>query len=457
MRGCKKMKLCRRKGFVFLLIGAVTLTLAGCYLGRAGRAQLVEQKVKEMKIFNLDDGMRVLVKENHGNPTVTLDLWVNTGSMNEPAEINGVSHFLEHMLFKGTEKRGVGEIDRMVESVGGRWNAGTSQDYTHFYVNVASQYFDTALDALSDVIMHSSLDPVELEKERLVVLEEYRRKQDNPMNFLYEQAFAESFDQSPYKAPVLGTPETIKAISRDKMLGYYRRYYTPDNIVLVVAGDVATDEVMPKIRLAFEPFKSRFEPYEALDHPTKRKSEVSEEFPKDVKESYLLLTFPAPGMDNPSDIYAMDVLSYILGEGRSSRLYREVKEKKQLVSSIGAAYGTQKRPGLFVVAATFSYDKLGEVKKAIEEEVEKLRRKEVPAKELAKAKRFLTNIYYFSNETNEGQAQTLGFYYTLSGGLDFEQQYLENVKRVSAADIQRVAQKYLDPKQDDLFVVRPKE
>jgi zinc protease len=446
----------RGRVFAFPLAVGSIIALAGCQLLGLHGLTVAKKGIGEVRMVSLDNGMKVLVRENHGNPTVALDLWVNTGSMNEPAKINGVSHFLEHMLFKGTEKRGVGEIDRMIESVGGRWNAATGQDYTHFYVSVASQYFDTALDALSDVIMHASLDAVEMEKERLVVLEEYRRKQDNPGGFLYDEAYAGSFERSPYKAPVLGTSETIKAVTRDSMRDYYQRYYTPNNAFLVVVGDVETSEIVQKTRRVFEPFVRRLQPYAAQDLQTKYAVGLTKEYPKDVKESYLLLTYAAPGLDSPADVYAMDLLLYILGEGRSSRLYREVKEKKQLVSSIGNGFGTHKCRSLFFISATFAYEKLDEVKKAIDEEVAKMRQTKVSARELAKAKRLLTNMYSFSNETNEGQAQTLGFYYTLSGGLEFEQSYLQNVRRVNTRDIQRVAETYLDPKMGNLFVVRPK-
>ncbi|HRU55475.1 MAG TPA: pitrilysin family protein, partial [Candidatus Sumerlaeia bacterium] len=186
-----------------------------------------------MKKHTLKNGMTVLILENPDSKVVTLDVWINTGSAFEPKDINGVSHFLEHMLFKGTEKRAVGEIDREIEAVGGLWNAGTSLEFTHYYLTVAAPYFQIGADALADVIANSKLESAEVERERQVILEEYHRQQDDPDNYLMTMVYWNSFESSPSRWPVLGTPDTINAITPERLRQYYHERYTPANMALV--------------------------------------------------------------------------------------------------------------------------------------------------------------------------------------------------------------------------------
>lgn len=409
-----------------------------------------------MQVFQLDNGLTVLLKENHANPIVTVDIWVGTGSMNEPAEINGMSHFLEHMMFKGTEKRPVGYIDREIESVGGETNAATSKDFTHYYVTVASEYVTTGLDVLADVMMNSTLDPGELERERQVILEEYRRKQDSPFGYLYDLLSETAYRVSPYRQSVLGTSETISSITRTQMMDYYRRYYTPDNMVLVVVGDVETKTILPQINRYFGPFRRKSNPYDHLNTQTRWGGPAEQVIEKDVRDTYSFLAFPAPGIANARETVIMDVLMTILGEGRSSRLYQKLREEKQLVSSISASYGTQTKPGLFIVLATLEARNLDAMRAATLEEIRRVRARRVGQRELAKAKKVLTNGYYFSNETTNGQSSSLGHFYTITGSPRYEARYLREIARVSAGDVRRVARKYLDPEKVVAVSLRPK-
>lgn len=410
-----------------------------------------------MSLHKMNNGLMAIIKENPGSKTVSIDAWMDAGSIHEPARINGIAHFLEHMLFKGTERRGVGEIDRTIEAVGGVWNAGTANDFMHCYLSVAAQYFPVGLDVMADVLENSLLDPEEVEKERQVILEEYRRKQDDPAGFLFEEVYEKSYLKSPYRLPVLGSPETIKAISRQDLLDYYHRYYAPENITLLVIGDIDTSQTLNEIRQAFKDFDRKYNPFPSPDAKTEYSEALNKVYERDVKETYLALSFPAPSIVEKPDVYAMDVLLYILGEGRSSRLYRRLKEELQLVSGIGVGYATQRYQGLTVISATLSDVNLDKAKAAIVEELEKLKKKGIGKRELAKAKRLLTNSYYFSNETNSGQAASIGFYYNLTGSLDFEQHYLENINRLNSDDIIKAARKYLKPETMNSFVIKPKD
>ena len=187
-----------------------------------------------MQVHRLENGLTVIVK-NVPNKVVTLDAWINTGSANENDSLNGISHFLEHMMFKGTPRYGVGQLDQMIMNVGGVWNAGTSKDFTHYYVTVASPYFHTALDAISDMLQNALIDATEFDKERLVILEEYRRKQDDPSGVLFDELYELCYSEGPYRRSVIGTFESISKTTRDDMYDYYTRYYTPDNMVLMLS------------------------------------------------------------------------------------------------------------------------------------------------------------------------------------------------------------------------------
>jgi len=409
-----------------------------------------------VKVFKLDNGLTVLLKENHSNPIVTLDVWVNTGSMNEPPELNGVSHFLEHMMFKGTKRRPPGRIDLEIESVGGETNAATGKDFTHYYVTLASEYVTTGLDVLADVMMNSTLDAREMERERYVILEEFRRKQDSPFGYLYDVVCDLAYRSGPYKRSVLGTYETISNLTRAQLADYYRRYYTPDNMVLVVVGDINPETIIPQIKHYFGRFRRKKNPFPSADLQTRRSGAVQKVIEKDVRDTYTIMAFPAPSIARPYDTVVMDVILAILGEGRTSRLYRTLREEKKIVSSISAGYGTPKKPGLFMIFATLESENLDAVRAAVLDEIRRIRDRRVGRHELAKAKRILTNDYYYATETTNGQAESLGHYYIISGSEKYEAQYLSEVARVTAGDVRRVARRYLDPAKMVMVTLKPK-
>ena len=445
-----------KKTVLWVMVVPVVV-MSGCALFQARKVQKPAYSVgqeERMKRFDLDNGLTVFIRENPGSKTVALDAWVNTGAVNEPSPINGISHFLEHMLFKGTEKYKSGEIDKIIEGVGAVWNAGTSEDFTHYYLSVAVPYFSNCLDVMAEVLKNSVIDPVEVERERMVILEEYRRKQDNPVGFLFEEVFTKSYVSGPYSDSVIGTTETITAITRDDIVDYYHRYYTPDNMIFVVIGDIDTEQALSDIKRAFEGFDRKKRPFD-IDYSHVYASRIRNSYKRQVGDMYLAMSFPAPGMNMAEDTYAMDMLSAIMGDGRSSRLNNRIKEKKHLVSSIDVSYGTQRLESLFLISATLNPEKIEEAEKEIIAIVEELRSKKVSAKELEKARRMIINGYYFSTETNAGQSGVFGYYYTVTGSEAFEIKYLENLMKVTAEDIRQVAEKYLDPAARNVFYLDP--
>ncbi len=440
---------------ILAILGLVLLAIA---LAAAWQLQLLPfaREGEILRIAQLDNGMTVIVKESHAAPIIALDVWVATGSINEGDENNGISHFFEHMLFKGTKKRGVGEFDREIEALGGRSNAATAQDFTHYFVVVSSKFFDEALDALSDVIMNSVFDAAEIEKERLVVLEEKRRSLDNPMTLVYQNLYALSFPEHPYRRTVLGTTESISGLKREDFLVYHRDYYVPNNIAFVVVGDVDADEVIAKAENAFKDFAPREisqlgYPVEVAKGKAGVRRSVAE---KDVEQAYMGIAFNAPDVRS-KDLYALDVMATLLGDGRSSRLYRRIREEKQLVTSIEAFYIAQRDAGLVVILATLDPENLQRAEEEILAEVVKLSEEEVAPEELDKTKTKLITEYAFDTETDLDQSTLLGYYQVVAGDYNVGLVYPDEIKKVKAGDVKRVASPYLTDEYS-IAIVKPR-
>ena len=438
---------------IAVLMGAL---LAG------GCARLPQRKVGPLDIEEpvltsqvLPNGLTLYHKYTPYTDIVTIDMWVASGSRDETEATSGIAHYLEHMLFKGTETRGVGELDRQIEGVGGVWNAGTSQDFTHFHVTLGAEYFDIGLDCLADAIQHSAIDADELAREREVILQEVRRKEDTPSTLLWTLVYRTAYDEHPYRLPVLGTPESLADIGRQTIYDHYKRYYVPRNMRLVIVGGVPLGTAAPAVRRAFAALPD--EPPPPSEGPAESPMEgvrrVSVE--KDVRQSYLAVGFRGPSIRDGDDVYAMDVLLYILGEGRASRMYRIIREDKQLVTGIGTSFPTQRDPGLFVVTAAQQPGREDEVEAAIVEELKRIRAGAPSAEEMDRAKTLIRSHYAFETETTDDQSGLIGYYATVSGSPDFGMQYLDNIAEVTAEDVTRVAREYLDPLRYAMVTIVP--
>lgn len=377
------------------------------------------------------------------NKVITIDVWVATGSAREDDETNGVSHFLEHMLFKGTSRFGVGELDRHIMQLGGVWNAGTSMDFTRYYVTVASPYFTQALDAIADMIQHATIDPAEFEKERLVILEEYRRKKDDPWSWLFDELYYLTYKKGPYRRTVIGTFESISRLRRDTMVDYYRRTYTADAISVLVAGEVEPSVALEQARRYFSDLPPSSNPWPYPSEETEFESGVRHIIRRDVHETYLGLALPGPPISSPREVVALDLLTVVLGSGRSSRLTQRLREQLGLVEEIGMSFSSHKAPGLTHVYAVMQENNLDA---AIGETISTIQNvlKTPPTEhELAKAKRIIRNDLFYSTETTGGQTSLLGYYMTLTSSDDFYQRYLSLVEATTVTDLLEVAQSYI--------------
>ncbi len=403
----------------------------------------------------LDNGLRVIVEENHAAKVVAAQVWVRVGSADETPEDAGLAHVHEHMLFKGTARRAVGEIAADVEAAGGDINAWTSFDQTVYHVTMPSRELDVALDILSDAVQHSAFDEEELGKELEVVLEELRRGKDTPSRVASEMLFETAFKEHTYRRPVIGYVETVNAFTREQILAFYRRHYQPQNMVLVVVGDVDADDVVAKAEKLFESTLNTGEPHERkrAEEPPQDDLRITTAT-QDINETHLSIAWHGPQLAD-EDTAAIDVLSIILGTGESSRLYRQVKRELELVNDCYAYSYTPQDPGLFVVGAQIQGEQVEDAFGSLLEETLRMAYAAPDAPELEKAKTIILSEAIYQKETVQGMARKLGYFELVAGGTDFEAKYYDKIRAVTAEDVRRVAKKYLTGKTFTVAALMP--
>jgi zinc protease len=443
----------KRTRSVIILLMALAIAAQGCGpgfvkfkdafkgLGQKERSGGIPRKVKK----ELKNGMTVVVEENFGAPVVAVQVWVNVGSGDETAPDAGISHQLEHMMFKGTEQHRLGKMAQIVESLGGDLNAFTSYDNTVYHITIASRYFDRAVGLLADQVRNSTIDADELAKEKEVVREEIRRGKDSPGSRVYKYLFAESYLKHPYGRPVIGFDETVAAFTPDQVKSFYKRWYVPKNMTLVVAGNVKAEVVMAAAQKSFGDMKGDAPPPKSstprsVPEPpgTAPKAKVHYE---DVSESYLYLSYHIPEYGH-EDMAALDVLSVIMGSGESSRLKYRISTERRLADRIFALAYTPIDPGLFIVGSDLEAAKADEALEMTLKQMDLVKHEPVADWELAKAKLTLETDYIFAKETVDGQARRLGYFVTYTGDPDFEKKYLDQIRAVTPEDLMRVARTY---------------
>ena len=410
---------------------------------------------KDYSFYNLPSGQVLIVKEVHNNPIVTIDTWVKTGSINENDQNNGVAHFLEHMFFKGTQKYPAGKFDQILESKGAITNAATSRDFTHYYIEIPSKYFNLAMDLHSDMLLNPVLPRNELEMERKVVLEEIAKGNDNPDNVLYKKLNSALYKEHPYKREVIGTPNIIETIPREEMLKFYNTWYKPNNMITVVVGDVKTDEVIKSVEENFQAQNKTKVPdlkYKKEPQRTKIPPIVTN---MDTQTGYLLIGFRGVGPKSKKDSAALDVLSAILGNGNSSRLYRDIQENMQLTTSIYSGHATYKDDSLFYIKAKFPPKNQSELEAAIFAELQNIIKNPVSNKELNIAKNIIKRDIIYSRESTSNIANELGYITLLMNNPSYYDTYLKDIEKVSVKDIQRVALKYLEKNKAAISYILP--
>jgi len=399
----------------------------------------------EIYYEKLPNGLTVLLRETHLSPLANLQIWARVGSADERPGEEGLAHFHEHMLFKGTERRGVGEVAAEVEGAGGRINAYTSFDVTVYYATLPSAALPTGLDVLSDAVRHSVFDPAELAREQQVVIEEIHRSQDSPGHVLGDLMFREAYHVHPYRAPILGSEQSVSGLDRDKILAFFRHWYAPDNLTVVAAGDFDAAELAGQIAEAFDDAEPagavRQRPLEPA-HDAIGSAVLRSHF----ESQRIELCWPSARFRDDDATY-LDLLSFLLGECESSRLVRRLRESEGLVDRIDSSSYTPFDRGLFTVSLDADEARSRRAVEAVAEEIERLRVEPVSGEELERARNNFLASELFERESVSGLASKLGSFEVLGGDWRGEQRYFETLRSATVDDLQRVAQTYLSPDQ----------
>ncbi len=394
--------------------------------------------------YTLPNGLQVLVAPSDAADLVTLDVWVGAGTRRETAANNGVAHFMEHLIFKGTPTRKPGEIDAAIENLGGSLNAATSYDWAHFYGTVASADAPAALAILADALQNAQMRQSDIDAEKPVILSEMARDAGRASGRIARAYNALEFPGRAYGRPLLGTADHISNMPRPAILEFYHTFYAPGNATLVLAGKITPEAGFTLAQKTFGAWPVRAVPADKTLPPVPQTGVREENLVAPTAHGYLQIGFRAPSVRDQPDAWAMDVLMTLLGQGGSSRLETDLVRRQKLVRAISTNYLTQRDPGTMSIAAEFEPGDFDAVRQAVLGEVAALRDVPISDSELAAAKHALLASYLFDTQTNSGRAYALGFYSRIDT-YQYDTAYVGRFESVTAAQVQAVARKYFDP------------
>ncbi len=438
------------------LPAALLLCMGNLKAAPAERSGVIAFPPSTAQKWILPNGLTMIVQEDHSAPVASVQAWCATGSIYEDQHVGaGLSHILEHMLFKGTKTRGKNEIAQKIQDVGGYINAYTSFDRTVFWIDVPKDGVATALDILADAMINSTLPPEEYQKEQEVIRREFAMGMDDPDRMAGLLLFATAYQQHPYRFPVIGELEIYNQLTQEQVMQYYKTRYVPNNLTFVVVGDVDAEKVRQQLAELFKsyPEKSLKPVFVPAELPQLGRREVHQEFSTEL--THLSLAWHIPEVTNP-DVPALDLLSTILGDGRSSRLYRRVREEAGLAFSISAFSYTPGDPGLFGIDATVDPKKREPAEQLALRIVDEMKQTGVTADELKKAKKMTLSHHLDALTTMRGQASDIGSNWLLTRDLNFSRHYLDAVQKVTLDDIKRVAATYLTENNLTVISLNPK-
>jgi zinc protease len=413
-------------------------------------------KVCAMEVFTLENRLPVIFETRKNTGVVAAQVWVKVGSKYEEPRIAGITHFIEHLIFKGTAEVKAGEMASRIESLGGSVNAFTSYDNTVYHIVIPSKSFEDGLDLLLDAVKNPAFPEAEIIKEKRVVLEEIKMGEDDPHRKLFKELFSMSYEGHPYGRPIIGFEETIKSISREDILTYFHEHYTPDNMSIVISGDFddkRAREIIAQFVKGYDAGKTK--PF-LVNRGKPGKPEHQRIIERTVRESYVSLSYAVPSITQ-KDTVVLDVLAKILGEGDSSRLQDQLKFKKGVVTNISTYLFSPKEDGLFIIIATFKGKTFDNITKAIDGEIARLAKDGPTGEEMEKAKNLIRASYIYSSETAQGAARLFGNYQTLTGDPRYPDKYLKALDKVTDSDITRVLNQYVAGKGRKLAALVPKE
>ena len=407
--------------------------------------QLFEQK------FTLDNGVRVLIEELPHVHSAAVGFWVDTGTKNEDAHNNGISHFIEHMLFKGTEKRSALEIAQSLEDTGGSLNAFTDKEMTCYYARVLDDQVELAIDVLSDMLLDSLFDEAEMRREKKVVIEEIKMYEDTP-DELVQDMFSQVFwGGHPLGRAIVGTRQTVRGTSRADIVSYMDRFYTPDRLVVSVAGNVKAKKVLDQLNKTVGKLSRK--PTKTIDTKPVPNSALKIKY-KDIEQAHLVIGTQGLSITHP-DRYVLTVLDAILGGGMSSRLFQEIREKRGLAYSISSFEILYRHAGIFGVYAATNAKSLQAVVELCMAEVDKIKGGDITADELRRAKQQLRGSLLLSLEVPRHRMSRMARNELYYGRLIAPREVITAIDKVELDDIQRLTRELFDSKSMTTTVVGP--
>lgn len=385
--------------------------------------------------------------------SVAMGIWVHAGAANEPAEINGISHYIEHMMFKGTETRTAKEIASDMERIGGQFNAFTGKEATCYYIKTLSSNLGPAADVLLDMVVNSKFDPDDMEKERQVIYEEMKMVQDTPDEDVVDMITELVFSDHPLGRPILGTPETLGTMDRETLTNYLNREYTTDSIVVSIAGNFDEYGIIEQIEEAFADLPVSKDHYHEDMPPYKKGFKVKV---KDIEQSHICLGVPSIPLGH-KDYYAMSILSNVMGGSMSSRLFQNIREEKGLAYSVYAGSTSYSKEGFFVIYAGVSHDKIADAIEGIKEELAILKEEGLTEEEISKAREQLKSSYIFAQENVNSRMFAIGKDMLIQDKIISPEDVLEEYDKVTMDDISRVSELICDMNQYSAAAVTNRE
>ncbi|MBD1824984.1 insulinase family protein [Cyanobacteria bacterium FACHB-DQ100] len=413
-------------------------------------------KLNAPTIHRLANGLTIIAEQIPVD-AVNLNVWLDVGSAVESDSINGMAHFLEHMVFKGTDRLRSGEFEQQIEQRGAVTNAATSQDYTHYYITTAPQDFAMLAPLQMDVVLNAQIPEDGFERERFVVLEEIRRSQDNPRRRTYQYMSEMAFTSLPYRRQVLGPASVIETLSAQQMRDFHAEWYHPRSMTAVAVGNLPVDQL---IRIVEESVSKP----KRSDVQRSSQFTVEQPFTEIIRQEHLdpsltqarlMMLWRVPGLVDLKQTYALDGLASILGHGRTARLVKDLRETRGLVSSVSASNMTYRHQGIFCISAQLPVENIDAVEAAIASHLEALQTEWVEQSELDRVRTQVANHFTFGNETPSDRSGLYGYYQTLVGDLEPAFNYPAYIQSLSAADLQTAAQTYLPTQAYGCVVVKP--
>lgn len=413
-------------------------------------------RINAPTLHKLSNGLTI-VAEQMPVEAVNLSLWTNVGSAVESDAINGMAHFLEHMIFKGTERLASGEFERRIEERGAITNAATGQDYTHYYITTAPKDFAELAPLQIDVVFNPSIPDDAFERERLVVLEEIRRSEDNPRRRTFRRAMETAFEKLPYRRAVLGPESVIAQLTAQQMRDFHRTWYQPQSVTAVAVGNLPVEELIATVAKAFESqhLKVNSQRVEVSSEPAFTEIVRREFIDDSLQQARIVMVWRVPGLDQLDQTYGLDILAGVLGHGRTSRFVRDLREERGLVTSIAVSNMSNLLQGTFYISAKCPVENLPAVEEAIAQHMRKLQTELISESEIARVRRRVANRYIFGNETPSDRAGLYGYYQSMIGDLEPAFNYPNHIQSQEANDLLLTANKYLCPDAYGVVVLKP--